>query len=130
MKSTKQSTRIPFMLPCVVNVRNLPREQIDALVDSMVQDLGAKFFRDKELLMAVLDDHFEAARQPRAFLYGPFIKLTRVPSGDLRITACDAMVGGDACYAIDQLREFIDSGLAGEQLGYESSSSLGPSPGC
>lgn len=130
MKSTKQSTRIPFMLPCVVNVRNLPREQIDALVDSMVQDLGAKFFRDKELFMAVLDDHFEAARQPRAFLYGPFIKLTRVPSGDLRITACDAMVGGDACYAIDQLREFIGSGLAGEQLGCESSSSLGPSPGC
>ncbi|HHK1717032.1 TPA: hypothetical protein ACQQ5N_002817 [Pseudomonas aeruginosa] len=130
MKSTKQSTRIPFMLPCVVNVRNLPREQIDALVGSMVQDLGAKFFRDKELFMAVLDDYFEAARQPRAFLYGPFIKLTKVPSGDLRITACDAMVGGDACYAIDQLREFIDSRLAGEQLGYESSSSLGPSPGC
>lgn len=130
MKSTKQSTRIPFMLPCVVNVQNLPREQIDALVDSMVQDLGAKFFRDKELFMAVLDDHFEAARQPRAFLYGPFIKLTRVPSGDLRITACDAMVGGDACYAIDQLREFIDSGLASEQLGYQSSSSLGPSLGC
>lgn len=87
MKSTKQSTRIPFMLPCVVNVRNLPREQIDALVGSMVQDLGAKFFRDKELFMAVLDDYFEAARQPRAFLYGPFIKLTKVPSGDLRITA-------------------------------------------
>src|SRR3990167_1568565 len=119
MKSTKQSTRIPFMLPCVVNVRNLPREQIDALVDSMVQDLWAKFFRDKELLMAVLYDHFEAARQPRAFLYGPFIKLTRVPSGDLRITACDAMVGGDACYAIDQLREFIASGraLAAERPG-------------
>lgn len=129
MKSIKQPSPIPFRLPCVVNVRDLPREQIDALVDSMAQDLGAKFFRDKELFMAVLDDRFEAARQPCSFLYGPFIQLVWVPSGDLRITTCDAMVGGETCYAVDQFQELVNSGVAGQHIGFEPASVDEAAPG-
>ena len=128
MRPTKQSAPTHFLLPCVVNVRDLDPDQLDELIEAMTEKLGGKFFRDKDLFMAVLNDRTKAAQEPRSFLYGPYIMLTRVPSGDLRITTCDGMVGGEACYAIDQFQKLVDSGLAGTQLGYESPSSLDLSP--
>jgi hypothetical protein len=122
MRSTKLPSRIPFRVPCVINVRDLPPAQVDDLIESMTQNLGAQYFRDKDLFMAVLDDQFETARQPRSFLYGPYIKLTWVPSGDLRITSCAGMEDGETCYAIDQLNELVNSGEAAEQIGYAAPS--------
>jgi len=109
MKPTKKPAPIPFRLPCVVNVRDLQSEEIDSLIEDMTQKLGAKFFRDKDLFMAALEDRTQAAQKPNSFLYGPYIKLCKVPSGDLRITTCDGFVGGETCYALDQIQAIMNS---------------------
>jgi hypothetical protein len=96
----------------MINVRGLPADKIDSLVDTITDTLGAQFFRDKELFMEGLSDSIEKAQNPRAFLYGPYIKLNWATSGDLRISASDAPVGGETVYALDTLQALIDSGEA------------------
>ncbi len=99
---------IPLMIPCVVNVRNVSDEKLNELIEAAVNKMGALFFRDKELFMEVLADKKKAALVPRAFLYGPFLKVTPIPSGVLRITSCDASEGGDTHYGPDMFLQLVD----------------------
>jgi hypothetical protein len=97
----------PLGPPMAVNVKGLTLEQIHALMDGMENLLGGSFFRDRELLLDVLQDQVAAAAIPRAFLYGPYLALVTTSAGTKRITTMNE-IGNDSgmvVYAADQVFE-------------------------
>lgn len=94
-----ESLRIPFC----INIRSLPERDIDVLLDCLENDLGGLYFRDRSLFCDVLADRLERAAQPSNFLQGPYVRLTFIQNGALRITSVDSVPGGDTVYALDQI---------------------------
>lgn len=97
----------PLGPPMAVNVKGLPQDQIHALLDGMETLLGGEFFRDRELLLEVLQDQVAAAANPRAFLYGPYLALVTTRAGAKRITTMNeiGIDSGMTVYAADQVFE-------------------------
>lgn len=91
--------RIPF----AINIRDLPAETVNALLDEVEQVLDGQYFRDRQLFLDVLADQVQAAQQPRNFLYGPYLKVVAKDGGVLRITSGDVVHGGETVYAYDQI---------------------------
>lgn len=100
----EDSLRLPFS----VEVRNLSREDLEALVSRLECELGGVFFRTRELFLEVLEDHLLAYRKPLTYHQGVFLSMVVKDDGTLRITSGHECVVGGTCYAYDQLEALLD----------------------
>jgi hypothetical protein len=89
--------------PCYVNLRALSETEVNQILDVATEQLGAWFFRDRDLFHAVLADGRERAADPRRSLAGPYLHLFVRPKGELGVTTADKLNEGGAVYAMDQL---------------------------
>ena len=81
-------------IPMYINVSKFNSAQIKELLDSIESRTNAKYFKDRKTLLLTLADRFYKSLQPMAYLYGPYIKLVKVPTGDTRITSSDVVEYG------------------------------------
>ena len=95
--------------PFVVNVKDMGHQNIDALLDSMMDKLGAQLFRDKSLFLEVLHDKFEKAKDTSKYLYGPYVGVVITEKNVVRLTSVDAPEGGMTVYAPEQYLALADS---------------------
>lgn len=100
--------RTYLFIPFLVNARSLSDNNLITLLDRIESSVGAEYFRTRELLLSVLDDRMEAAKQPWSFLSGPYIRVLAKDDNVLRITTADNVVGGDSVYAYDQIMGLLD----------------------
>lgn len=78
-------------LPIYINVAKFSTNQINELLDSIENRTNAKYFKDRTTLLSTLKTRFSKALEPFSYLYGPYIKLVKVPSGETRITTSDVV---------------------------------------
>lgn len=101
----EQELHVPF----VVNVDKMPIGAISDLMDGLADKLGARYFREKDLTMEVLDDQIARASQPYKFLYGPYVGVFIKDNGEVRITTSEHVKGGETVYALDQIKALLDA---------------------
>jgi len=104
MSKTLEGTNL--RLPFYLNIRGMPAEQVDGVVDWLLETTGAKLFRDRELFEEVLRDRIGAANDSRLFLNGPYLKVLEKHSGEIRLSTADEVSReeGGTVYALDQLQ--------------------------
>lgn len=114
----------PLRIPFCVNVGSIPEQDLESLLDYLENELGGELFRprgslppvaeglagrlkerilSRELFFEVLADQLKQAARPSQFLSGPYIRLTPLQNGVLRISSVDSVPAGDTVYALDQV---------------------------
>lgn len=93
-----------LFIPCYVNLNDLPEAKVQQLVDVVTEQLGARFFRDRDLFQAVLEDTKKRVCEPGKYLTAPYLHLFVRPKGELGVVAAaEKLKEGGAVYA-DQAR--------------------------
>ena len=95
-------------VPLYISTENLTDDECDCLLDLFADRLGATYFRDRALLIDVLNDYREAVLQPFSFLYGPYIGLVVNNKGSLRITATDKIPEACTVYTYAMIVSLIN----------------------
>ena len=95
-------------VPLYISTENLTDDECDHLLGLFADRLGATYFRDRALLIDVLNDYREAVQQPLSFLYGPYIGLVVNNKGSLRITATDKIPEACTVYTYAMIVSLIN----------------------
>lgn len=100
---------LSLRIPCVIDARGLPISEAEEVIDIMRDDLGAKHFGDKDLLVSVLTEAREAQQKQHRFDHTESICLYIGFRDDLRMAVLDKEMdlGGHTVYAPEQFKDLV-----------------------